>query len=819
MSEITTVILIKEDSRGTAQLNEYYIHPLATLGIAEDAIKVLPLMYNTKTKIIAKTGKAYLDKLINAIPDTVTKLIIADSSYFKFITKAGKVPNHYGETIKGKHDGYIRFDCVYIPNYKTLFKKPENQRLIDIGLKAITGKAAEVEIHSATYGFKYGSDRELLDSLHKYPVLTADIETTGLDIDSDIVSIAFAWSKHDGVAIDLSISGYYYLHNFLEAYTGTLIFHNALFDAKLLIRNLWMKHNTDYVGMMEGLGYFKNTQDTMLLAYLEKNSTTHVPLSLKDLALDYVGNYALELEDITKYTKTEILEYNLIDALGTFYLWEKYKHQASSEAYTTIFQPSIYPILKMMLVGLPMDSDRVLEVHKILSAKKKVLQEQIAENIYVQQFNSILQKETCDKANSKLKKLVKTVDQFSGIEFNPGSNQQLSKLLFNMLKLPILELTKTKAPSVGGDVLQDLQNHTQDEDVLELLKYVADLSEVIKIDGTFIKAFMQEKDFLHGSLKLGGTQSGRLSSSDPNLTNLPAHGPMGKLTKSCIVAPNGWLFAGADFGALEERIGAILSQDPNRIKVYTDGMDGHSMRAYKYFSEEMPDIDPNDVDSINSIETKYSELRRKSKGPTFALQYMGTAHTLHKRTGFPKKQAKQIYKAFHDLYAVSGEFNETNKKHMEEHGYVNCAFGLKLHTPIITQCILGNSKTPYEAEKEARSANNAVTQSWGMLLNRAMIATNKRIEESGLGTKILPCNMIHDAGYFLVQDDSHVIQKLNEILIQEMQWQEHPAIKSNDVPMTASLEIGKSWDKLTKLNNHANIEEITNVLESIHGSE
>ena len=101
---------------------------------------------------------------------------------------------------------------------------------------------------------------------------------------------------------------------------------------------------------------------------------------------------------------------------------------------------------------------------------------------------------------------------------------------------------------------------------------------------------MKEKDFLHGNLKLGGTQSGRLASNSPNLTNLPAHGPMGKLIKRCIVAPDGWLFAGADFSALEERIGAILSRDPNRIKVYTDGMDGHSMRAYRYFSDQMPDI-------------------------------------------------------------------------------------------------------------------------------------------------------------------------------------------------------------------------------------
>ena len=222
----------------------------------------------------------------------------------------------------------------------------------------------------------------------------------------------------------------------------------------------------------------------------------------------------------------------------------------------------------------------------------------------------------------------------------------------------------------------------------------------------------------------------------------------------------------------------------------------------------MPDIDPTDVASINSIEHKYPELRRRSKGPTFALQYMGTAYTLHKRTGFPMDQAIKIEQAFHDLYKVSKEFNEKNREFMETHGYVECAFGLKLRTPIISQCILGKSRTPYEADKEARSANNAITQSWGMLLNRAMNATNQRIEDAGYSKDILPCNMIHDAGYFIVKDDPKCIKFLNDVLIEEMEWNDDDAIRSIDVPMKASLEIGKSWDTLVPLNNNATLKEI-----------
>jgi len=811
MADISTVLLIKEDALNLVEIYNHYLDKLSNEGIARSSVLVLPLIYNTPTKIIAKTAKAYLDKLIGKIPESASKLIIADSSYFKFITKVTKVADYYSAVLPGKYTGYEKYSCVYVPNYKSLFKQPDNSRFIDIGLKAITGTERSVLINSEEYGFQYGSDRELLDSLYQYPVLSADIETTGLSLEDEILSISFAWTKHDGIAIDLSITGIHYLKAFLESYKGKLIFHNGLFDAKLLIRHLWMEHPTDYAGMLEGLNYFKTFDDTMIMAYLAKNTTTGIFIGLKNIALEYVGNYALELQDLKKYSKKEILKYNLIDALATFYSWEKFNDEITSRPYTEIFQPSLYPLLKMMLVGLPMDSNRVEEVHTILKTKEKVLLEQIQENDYVIEFNRKLQQTTCDKANTKLKKLVKPIEDFKDVIFNPSSHSQLATLLIDTLKLPILDKTKSGAPSTSSDVLKDLENHTTDINILDLLRFVRELTDVCKINGTFIKAFMQEKDFLHGNLKLGGTQSGRLSSNSPNLTNLPAHGGMGKLVKSCIVAPDGWLFAGADFSALEERIGAILSKDPNRIKVYTDGYDGHSLRAQTYFADQMPDIDPTNVDSINSIADKYPELRRQSKAPTFALQYMGTAYTLHKRAGFPMEQAKQIEKSFRELYKVSEDFNKHNQIFMEDHGYVECAFGLKLRTPIIAQCVLGNSKTPYEADKEARSANNAITQSWGMLLNRAMIATNHRIEASGYGTKILPCNMIHDAGYFLVKHEARHIQFLNDVLIQEMQWNDDDLIRSTDVPMAASLELGKSWDTLVPLHNHATQKEINDV--------
>ena len=814
----STCILIKEDAMDTLSLMEYYIIPLEQIGISRRDIIVKPLLYNTSSKVLAKTAKAYLAKLNKLIPASVDKLVIADANYFKFITKIGKLNDIYGTTVKGNIEEYERFNCTYVPNYKSLFNNPNNQQYIDLGIRVLQEELGKNIIHESYYATRFGQDRELLDSLFQYPVLTVDIETTGLEVDSQLLGIAFAWDQHKGIALDLKETGIFYLKQFFETYKGKLILHNALFDIKLLVRNLWMKAKDDWEGMLKGLSYFQNVDDSMLTTYLETNSTNKHSLSLKNNTVEYTGKYAIEVNNLAKYTKQEILQYNLVDCLATFYLWNKYLPGKDTRAYKEIFQPSIYPLLKMMLVGLPMDSKRVKQVNTELCNQEIDLLNKIQNHKAVIRFNKVLQREEVEKYNSTRKVKRKTIEDFQDIVFNPSSNQQLSKLLYEELNLPILEKTDKGNPSTEAKVLNNLKDKISDKSIIELLDLILDLANVTKINGTFIKAFMKEEDYLHGNLRLGGTQSGRLSSNSPNLTNLPSQGEMGKLIKSCIVAPEGWLFAGADFSALEERIGAILSKDPERIKIYTEGYDGHSVRAYKYFSDQMPDIDPNDVNSINSIADKYPELRQKSKGPTFALQYSGTAYTLHKNAGIPMEEAEQIEKAFHELYKVSDEFANINRKFMEENGYVECAFGLKLKTPIVRQCILGNSKTPKEADAEVRSANNAVTQSWGMLLNRAMIATNKKIDEAGLGTSILPINMIHDAGYFLVKDNAAIVKFLNDTLIKEMEWNDDDLIRSNEVPMKASLEIGKSWDNLTELENNASFLSVSHTLSSIRRS-
>jgi len=224
-----------------------------------------------------------------------------------------------------------------------------------------------------------------------------------------------------------------------------------------------------------------------------------------------------------------------------------------------------------------------------------------------------------------------------------------------------------------------------------------------------------------------------------------------------------------------------------------------------------------EVGVINSIENKYPELRQKSKGPTFALTYSGTWHTLVSNIGIEKNEAKLIERQYHDLYSVSDIFTQQNIDFAEKHGYMKCAFGMQIKCPLLAMTLSNNALTPYAAVAEARSANNAVTQSWGMLINRALIATNKLIEQSNMMYDIYPINTIHDAAYFLVKDDPMSVKFLNDTLINEMQWNAHPSISSNEVMMEANLEIGKSWDKQTVVPNNASINSITKLLTTLGG--
>lgn len=227
----------------------------------------------------------------------------------------------------------------------------------------------------------------------------------------------------------------------------------------------------------------------------------------------------------------------------------------------------------------------------------------------------------------------------------------------------------------------------------------------------------------------------------------------------------------------------------------------------------MPDI-VETVASINSIASKYYELRQESKKPSFALQYLGTYITLMKNSGFSEERAKEIEARYHELYAESRAWVEEKIQQATIDGYVTGAFGLRVRTPLLHQVILGNSKTPYEAEAEGRTAANALTQSYCMLNSRSSAAFMKKVRME-LGTLIRPAAQIHDAFYMLVPDNIEIIQYVNKHLVKETLWQEDPAIYHPEVRLGGDLSIFyPTWaDELT-IPNEAKEEEIFSLVDT-----
>jgi DNA polymerase-1 len=212
---------------------------------------------------------------------------------------------------------------------------------------------------------------------------------------------------------------------------------------------------------------------------------------------------------------------------------------------------------------------------------------------------------------------------------------------------------------------------------------------------------------------------------------------------------------------------------------------------------------------INSIQTKHKSKRQDSKPITFLLTYQGTYIGLMENCGFDEPTAKNIEKSYHELYKVSTQWVQDHINKAVVNGYVTCAFGLRVRTPLLAKTVLNIKATPYEAQAEARTAGNALGQSWGLLNNRAAIELSERLKNTPYLTKILPIMHIHDAQYFLIDDDVDTFNWLNINLVECMEWQGLPEIYHPEVKLGGELSIFyPDWSKELTIPNKASKETI-----------
>lgn len=823
------------------EMTRYYVEPYFKGD--EHQVLAYDLFKDGKKTPVARQ-REYLDDLLPVLMDLKVKyLVVTDADYYKTLTKS---------TGADKDLGYVKecvipgFMVVYCPNFRSVFYNPEKvQADIRIALAAVQNHRAGGYtdpgmgiIKFSAYPDTAEDIKAWLDRLLEMDCdLTSDIEAFSLKhYDAGIGTISFAWSKHEGIAFAVDLHPHSllirkHLRNFFLKFKRKMIWHKINYDVYVLIYQLFMADLTDTEGLLEGLEVMLANWDcTRLITYLATNSCSGNLLGLKLQAQEFAGNWAVEeITNIRKIPIDDLLQYNLVDALSTWYVHEKHYPTMVAdqqlEIYETLFKPATVDIIQMQLTGMPINHKRVEEVHVILKDISDEAVNTMRSNVWIQRFEERRRFNWREKKHSewKVKRIeLHEVPICKDTIFNPNSNPQLQALLYepDFFGLPVLDLTDSKLPATGGDTLKKLVNHTEDPEIREVLLALIEYAAVEVLLTSFIPSFLaapQGPDgwhYLFGFFNLGGTLSGRLSSSEPNLQNIPANVTMklsakllekyevilkdyldkgklilGKFIKSCFQAPPGWLFCGLDFASLEDRISALTTKDPNKLKVYTDGYDGHSLRAYSYFSEQMTGIDPTSVESINSIEKLYKPLRQESKAPTFALTYQGTFRTLMTNCGFSEDMAKLIEGRFQDLYKVSIAWVQDKLNQASQVGYVTVAFGLRVRTPLLHQVIRGTSRTPFEAEAEGRTAGNALGQSWCLLNSRAGSEFMSRVRKEKHRLDIRPTSQIHDAGYFMIRDDLAALAYTNEHLVKAVQWQEHPEIQHDEVKLGGELSI------------------------------
>lgn len=220
------------------------------------------------------------------------------------------------------------------------------------------------------------------------------------------------------------------------------------------------------------------------------------------------------------------------------------------------------------------------------------------------------------------------------------------------------------------------------------------------------------------------------------------------------------------------------------------------------------------VGVINSIKESHKDLRQASKAVTFACTYAGTWATLHKNLNIPIDEAKAIEKKYHELYKEADEYVKKHLTDAQKSGYVICAFGLKLRTPLLATSINTGKNALQEAKKEARTAGNALGQSWCLLNCRAVNEVMEKVWNSPYRYDILPCMQIHDASYYYIKDSLEVLTWFNKVLIDAMRWQDDPAIYHDTVKLGGDLELFyPDWSHGREIPNDATKDEVIKALE------
>lgn len=616
---------------------------------------------------------------------------------------------------------------------------PEIERLSNAETNA--ERSAEIAVNSQVVDDPKAL-RELADHLRTASCICLDTETT---------DIRPRWASLVGIAVSTGPETAYYIPVRGPAGANTLsedevagVLRPILEDARISKLGQNLKYDSIVLGnlnlKLRGIGF-----DTLIAAYLlDAGSRSH---SLDELAKRYLGYETTKIDELIGKGRNQrqidsveiprVAAYAGQDVTLPWHLRDRLEPELRNEGLQDIFQdleiPLISVLADMEYRGIRIDSDYLSRLSRQFANRMAELEEEIR--------------------------------QLAGMEFNINSPKQLQAVLFDRLRLPGVKRTKT-GMSTDSEVLEDLAPlHPLPQKILEYRQYA-------KLKGTYVDALphmvCSRTGRIHASFHQAVTATGRLSSSDPNLQNIPIRTEEGRAIRAAFVTESDWSLVSADYSQIELRILAHLSADEYLRRAFAEDRDIHSAVAAEVFATPPDAVTP--------------EMRRRAKAVNFGVIYGQTAFGLAKQLRISQEEAAQFIDSYFARYPGIHRFFETVLAQCREQGFVQTILGRK-------RKISGIRENPNRQRNlpERTAINTVIQGSAADLIKRAMIRVHERLRKERLSSALLV--QIHDE--LLLECPNTELLVVKELLREEMQ----SAFPLN-VPLKVDLQVGPNWGEM-----------------------
>jgi DNA polymerase-1 len=508
----------------------------------------------------------------------------------------------------------------------------------------------------------------------------------------------------------------------------------------------------DYLVMKRHGITVQGYDDTMLMSYvLDAGKTTHgmdtlserwlnhKPIAFKDVAGSGKSGVTFDFVDIDRATT-----YAAEDADVTLRLWMVLKPQLAAMGLTRIYErlerPLVEVLARMEERGISIDRQILSRLSGELAQKAAAFEHEIYE--------------------------------LAGEKFTIGSPKQLGDILFGKMGLPGGSKTKTGQWSTSAQVLEDLA-----AEGAELPRKIVDWRQLTKLKSTYTDALPgyvhPETKRVHTSYSLASTTTGRLSSSEPNLQNIPVRTAEGRKIRTAFIASPGHKLLSADYSQIELRVLAHVADIPQLRQAFADGIDIHAMTASEMFG--VP------------VEGMPSEIRRRAKAINFGIIYGISAFGLANQLSIERSEASDYIKKYFERFPGIRDYMDSTKAFAREHGYVETIFGRRAHYPEIK-----SSNPSMRAFNERAAINAPIQGSAADIIRRAMVKMEPVLAEAGLGERVRMLLQVHDELIFEVEDAD--VEKAMPIIVSTMEQAAMPAI-SMKVPLKVDARAASNWDE------------------------